>query len=338
MTVLKDEGSQLQALLNAAGAACWQPDPKSTGRARSAGADARRRHMTTAIATRPSIAHRIRRWEGLPYWLILPTVVYLGLFFVWPMIQAFELSVHVGGAWTFAPFREMYHDIRFGMAVRFTLIFIAVIVPIQFLLALTMALIANSAIRGRTVFLFIFILPLGVSDLAAGLIWSSIFSQHGYLNTILQDVGIRHTPYIWINPQHQTQLVLEVVAAEIWRSTALITVILIAGLQGIPKEYGEAAEVFGAGSSRASGRDPADAQACDQVALLLRVVFAFEVFATVLAITGQAPRSRSSPGTGRRTTSIRHCGGVRHADSRTVRRSGRDHHAPLRTRKEQVAR
>jgi multiple sugar transport system permease protein len=244
--------------------------------------------MTTAIATRPSIAHRIRRWEGLPYWLILPTVVYLGLFFVWPMIQAFELSVRVGGVWTLAPFHEMYHDIRFGTAVRFTLLFIAVIVPIQFLLALTMALIANSAIRGRTVFLFIFILPLGVSDLAAGLIWSSIFSEHGYLNTILQDVGIRHTPYIWINPQHQTQLVLEVVAAEIWRSTALITVILIAGLQGIPKEYGEAAEVFGAGFfSRLWTVTLPMLKPAIQVALLLRVVFAFEVFATVLAITGQ---------------------------------------------------
>ena len=244
--------------------------------------------MDAAIATRPSIAHRIRRWEGLPYWLILPTVAYLALFFVWPMIQAFELSIRVGGVWTFAPFREMYHDIRFGQSVRFTLIFIAIIVPIQFVLALTMALIANSNIRGRTLFLFIFILPLGVSDLAAGLVWSSIFSQHGYLNTILQDLGIRSTPYIWINPEHQTHLVLEVIAAEVWRSTALITVILIAGLQSIPKEYGEAAEVFGAGFfSRLRTVTLPMLKPAIQVALLLRIVFAFEVFATVLAITGQ---------------------------------------------------
>ena len=244
--------------------------------------------MDAAIATRPSIARRLRRWEGLPYWLILPTVAYLALFFVWPMIQAFELSVRVGGVWTFSPFRTMYHDIRFGQSVRFTLIFIAVIVPIQFVLALTMALVANSRIRGRTLFLFIFILPLGVSDLAAGLVWSSIFSQHGYLNTILQGVGIRDTPYIWINPQHQTHLVLEVIAAEVWRSTALITVILIAGLQSIPKEYGEAAEVFGAGFfSRLWTVTLPMLKPAIQVALLLRIVFAFEVFATVLAITGQ---------------------------------------------------
>jgi multiple sugar transport system permease protein len=244
--------------------------------------------MEAAVATRPSIARRIRRWEGLPYWLILPTVAYLGLFFVWPMIKAFELSVRVDGVWTFSPFRTMYHDIRFDDAVRFTLIFIVIIIPVQFALALTMALIANSRIRGRSIFLLIFILPLGVSDLAAGLIWSSIFTQNGYLNTILQDLGIRDHPYIWINPQHQTHLILEVIAAEVWRSTALITVILIAGLQSIPKEYGEAAEVFGAGFfSRLRTVTLPMLKPAIQVALLLRVVFAFEVFATVLAITGQ---------------------------------------------------
>jgi multiple sugar transport system permease protein len=246
------------------------------------------RNVDAAVATSPSIARRIRRWEGLPYWLILPTVAYLALFFVWPMIQAFELSIRVGGVWTLEPFRAMYHDIRFGTAMRFTAIFIAIIIPVQFVLALTMALVANSKIKGRTVFLFIFILPLGVSDLAAGLIWSSIFSQHGYLNTVLQAVGIRDTPYIWINPQHQTQLVFEVIAAEVWRSTALITVILMAGLQSIPKEYGEAAEVFGAGFfSRLRTVTLPMLKPAIQVALLLRIVFAFEVFATVLAITGQ---------------------------------------------------
>ena len=244
--------------------------------------------MDAAVARQPSIARRLRRWEGLPYWLILPTVAYLAVFIAWPMVKALELSFRVNGAWTFEPFRMMYHDIRFGQALRFTLIFIVIIVPVQFALALTMALIANSRIRGRGIFLFIFILPLGVSELAAGLIWSSIFTQHGYLNTILQDVGIRDTPYIFINPQHQTQLIIMVVAAEVWRSTALITVILMAALQGIPKEYGEAAEVFGAGFfTRLRTVTLPMLKPAIQVALLLRIVFAFEVFATVLAITGQ---------------------------------------------------
>jgi len=243
--------------------------------------------MATAVAARPTTLQRLRRWEGLPYWLILPTVVYLAIFFAWPMIQAFELAFHQGSAWTFSPFRTMYHDINFGVAVRFTLIFIALIIPIQFVLALTMALVANSTIRFRSVFLFIFILPLGASDLATGLMWSSIFTQHGYLNTVLQDLGLMSHPYIWLNPNHQFLIIAEVVVAEIWRSTALITVILIAGMQSIPKEYGEAADVFGAGFfQRLRTVTVPMLKPAIRVALLLRIIFAFEVFGTVLAIGG----------------------------------------------------
>jgi multiple sugar transport system permease protein len=244
--------------------------------------------VEAAVATAtPSRLTRLKRWEGLPYWLTLPTVAYLVIFFAWPMIQAFELAVREGGSWTLAPYRTMYHDTNFGIAVRFTLIFIVLIIPIQFMLALTMALVVNSDIRFAGIFLFIFILPLGASDLATGLIWSSVFTQHGYLNTVLQDLGLMSHPYIWLNPNHQFLIVAEVVVAEIWRSTALITVILIAGMQGIPKEYGEAADVFGASFfARLRYVTLPMLKPAIRVALLLRIIFAFEVFGTVLAIGG----------------------------------------------------
>jgi multiple sugar transport system permease protein len=243
--------------------------------------------MEAAVAPSPTRIQRLRRWEGLPYWLVLPTVAYLLVFFAWPMVQAFELAFRAGNAWTISSYRTMYHDINFGVAVRFTLIFIALIIPIQFVLALTMALVANSDIRLRSIFLFIFILPLGASDLATGLMWSSFFTQHGYLNTVLQDVGILNHPYIWLNPNHQFLIILEVVVAEVWRSTALITVILIAGMQSIPREYGEAADVFGAGFfARLRFVTLPMLKPAIRVALLLRIIFAFEVFGTVLAIGG----------------------------------------------------
>jgi multiple sugar transport system permease protein len=246
-------------------------------------------------ATAPNLGTRLRRWEGLPYWLTLPTLIYLVLFFVWPMIKAFELSVRVGGVWTFSPFRQMYHDINFGQAFRFTLLFLVIIIPLQFALALVMALVANSTIRGRSVFLFIFILPLAASDLATGLIWSAIFTQHGYLNTVLQGVGAIKNPVIWIDPTHQTRILFEVIAAEMWRSTALITVILVAGMQSVPKEYSEAAEVFGAGFfQRLRTVTLPMLKPAIQVALLLRIIFAFELFATVLGVVGQSTSTLAS--------------------------------------------
>src|SRR5919199_591233 len=120
-----------------------------------------------------------RRWEGLPYWLILPTLGYLGVFFAWPMVQSFQLAFEdASGSWSFDSLSRMYRDAEFKHALCFTLLLVVVIVPLQFVIALTMALIVNAKLRGRGIILFIFILPLAVSDLAAGLVWQSIFTDH----------------------------------------------------------------------------------------------------------------------------------------------------------------
>jgi multiple sugar transport system permease protein len=244
------------------------------------------------VAQPVPISRRLRRWEGLPYALILPTVAYLALFFGWPMIQAFKLAFSVDGHWTLAPFRTMYHDTNFDEALKFTLLLVVVIVPLQFLLALVMALIVNSKIHGRGLFLAIFILPLAISDLAAGLVWQSILTERGYLNTFLSEIGLIDHDRIWLDPTHPNSLLAAVVVAELWRSTAFVMVIFMAGLQGIPHEYTEAAEVFGAGFfQRVRQIILPMLKPSIQVALLFRIIFAFEAFAVVIALTGRAKQT-----------------------------------------------
>jgi multiple sugar transport system permease protein len=241
-----------------------------------------------AVAHEATLAQRLRRWEGLPYWLILPSLAYLLLFFAWPMVKAFQLAFQDEGAWTLEPFRTMVNDVEFNNAVRFTVLLIVVIVPVQFFLALVMALLVNAKLRGRGLFLYIFLLPLAISDLAAGIVWSSMFTELGYLNTVLEKVGLIDIPYIWINPARESLLLFCVVVAEVWRSTALIMIILVAGLQGIPRDYSEAAEVFGATFfQRVRHVILPMLKPSIQVALLLRLILAFEVFSTVIAITGR---------------------------------------------------
>ena len=241
------------------------------------------------VAQPVPVGRRLRRWEGLPYVLILPTVAYLGLFFAWPMVQAFELAFRIDDDWTLAPFRTMYNDLNFNPALTFTLLLVGVIVPIQFVLALVMALIANSKLHGRGLFLAIFILPLAISDLAAGLVWQAILTERGYLNTLLTKVGIIDQDYIWLDPTKPNNLLIAVVVAELWRSTAFVMVIFLAGLQGIPHEYTEAAEVFGAGFfQRVRQVILPLLKPSIQVALLFRIIFAFEAFAVIIAITGRA--------------------------------------------------
>jgi len=243
--------------------------------------------MATTAAPAPTLASRLRRWEGLPYWLVLPTLAFLVLFFAWPMAQAFELAFRDEGGWTLDHVRAMRNDLRFDEALGITLLLIVVIVPAQFVLALGMALLVNAKLRLRGFFLYVFMLPLAISDLAAGIVWSAIFTETGYLNTILQRLGVLEFPYIWLNPLEKHQILFAIVLAELWRSTVLIMIILVAGLQGIPRDYGEAAEVFGAGFFQRIRRVTLPMlKPALQVALLLRVILAFEVFATVIAIAG----------------------------------------------------
>ncbi|HLM34578.1 MAG TPA: sugar ABC transporter permease [Gaiellaceae bacterium] len=241
-----------------------------------------------AVAQPAAAERRAKRGQGLPYWLVLPTLAYLALFFAWPTVQAFGLAFREDGNWTFDAFRTMKDDLRFGEAVKVTLLLIAVIVPVQFALAVAMALLVNARLRVRGLFLYVFLLPLAISDLAAGIVWASIFTERGYLNTILEKLHLIDTPVIWLNPQKLSLLLMAIVVAEIWRSTALIMIILVAGLQSIPKEFNEAAEVFGAGFwQRLRTVTLPMLKPSIQVALLLRIILAFEVFATVIAIAGE---------------------------------------------------
>jgi multiple sugar transport system permease protein len=241
----------------------------------------------TTIADETTLVRRRRRWEVLPYWLILPTVGYLGVFFVWPMIQGFGLALRDEDGWTFSAVDTMVHDADFSKAMSFTFILIVVIVPIQFVLAFGMALLLNARLWGGGFLLYIFLLPLAVSDLAAGIAWSSIFTERGYLNTIIEGVGLREQSFIWLDPTNKWQQAGVVAVAEIWRSTTFMMIILFAGLQAIPRDYVEAAEVFGAGFfQRVRHVTMPMLKPSIQVALLLRLIFAFEVFAVVIALTG----------------------------------------------------
>jgi multiple sugar transport system permease protein len=228
--------------------------------------------------------------RNLPYWLVLPAILYLALFFAWPMVQAFGLAfVGEDGGLTLDHVRTMVDDVAFPGALRFTLLLLVIIIPIEFAVALTMALMVNSPrLRGRGLFLYIYAIPLAVSELAAGIVWFAIFTQQGYLNSALQQLGLADVPFIWLDPRSTEQLLLAVVLAEVWRSTSLIMIILVAGLQGIPRDFLEAAELFGAGPlTRVRKVILPMLKPSIQVALIFRTILAFQVFATVIALTGR---------------------------------------------------
>ncbi|WP_439530550.1 carbohydrate ABC transporter permease [Pannonibacter sp.] len=223
----------------------------------------------------------------LPYLLLLPSVLFLGVFFLYPFLLVAWEAFNRDGSPTLAHFHTMASHWKFGTALTNTLLLAAVVVPIQLGLALAMAVLVTRMTRGRDMALYVFTIPLGISDLAAGIIWLAIFEQTGFLNSMLQAVGAVDGPRIWLGYQDKATIFLAVVLAEVWRATAIMLVILVAGMGLIPKEYKEAAEVFGASPWQRFTRVTLPLlRPSLQTALILRTILALEVFAVVSALGG----------------------------------------------------
>lgn len=227
--------------------------------------------------------------QRLPYLLIAPSAVFLALLFLWPLGETVLMAfVSPEGQFTGEYLRKMAGDLNFGLALRNTLILVALVVPLQVCLALAMAMMLQKVERGRMTHLYVWTLPLGISDLAAGIVWLAILTDRGYLNSLLQLLGVIDGPTSWLSIRSPIALFACVIVAEIWRATAIVLVILVAGVQLIPKEYDEAAEVFGARPwQRFRLITLPLLKPSLQSALILRTVLAFEVFAVVYALAGR---------------------------------------------------
>jgi multiple sugar transport system permease protein len=228
------------------------------------------------------------RTSWIPYALIAPSVVFLGAFFLVPLVQTIWLSFFAGDGLSLENYQRMAGDLNFSLAVKNTFLLTLVVVPLQVVLALGMATMVTKLDKGRDLVLWVLTIPLGISDLAAGLAWLALLQNTGYLNSALYALGLIEGPVGWLSQETPWALFFAIVLAEIWRATAIVLVILIAGLQLIPKEFSEAAEIFGARPwTRFRKITLPLLKPSLQSALILRTVLAFEVFAVVYALGGR---------------------------------------------------
>lgn len=117
-------------------------------------------------------------------------------------------------------------------------------VAVNTVLGLSLALLLNSHIRGRTIWRVIYFLPVISAPLALGVIFAFMFNRnYGLINDILVAIGIQRQPFL-SNP---SQALMVVILIAIYEYVGYYIVIFLAGLQGIPQDYYDAARVDGAG-------------------------------------------------------------------------------------------
>ncbi len=237
----------------------------------------------------PFPARIARSDAALPLGLLAPTIVFLTLLILIPVGQALLLSFQATeGTLGIEAYRRMVNDVAFADSLRNTLLLLVLVVPVQLVLALAMALLIHSRFPGHGIFLYIFALPLAISDLAAGIVWLSIFADTGYMNSALAGLGLATEPINFLSYENLHLVLLTIIVAESWRATAIVLVILLAGLQLIPREYFEAADLFGASRMKRTLQVVLPMlRPSLQSALIIRTIFAFQTFAVVLALAGR---------------------------------------------------
>ena len=218
---------------------------------------------------------------------LLPLALYLAGFTVVPVASTLLLSVSApGGGITLDHFRRIAGHYQFGEAVVNTVAVAGIGLALELLLGLAAALLLIGRPAGRKIFQVLLLVPLGVPTIVAAAVMRTVFGTVGYLNEILLRLGAIRTPVDWVGTRGLA--LFTVAVADAWKVTPLVMLILLAGLQAIPGELYEAARTDGASRWQqfAAITLPLLKPALT-MALIVRGVDAFRIFALPLALTGR---------------------------------------------------
>jgi multiple sugar transport system permease protein len=252
--------------------------------------------MSTADSTsgwREAVRRRLADERTIAWLFVLPAIALLAAVAIYPFLQMIYDSVfsfsQAGQREAFVGvenFARVLSDSRFTGAISFTVIFVFIVVTVEFLLGLGISLLIYSPyVERRQLFVVLSLPPMMLSPVIAGLTWRMLFNvEYGLVNHVfaLNIDWIAGRPWA----------ALAIIVTDVWMWTPLFVLVFASTLQAIPKVYYEAAEVDGMGRwQRFKWITFPQMRTAIVIVLLLRVVRAFKVFPKIQVLTLGGPGS-----------------------------------------------
>ena len=186
----------------------------------------------------------------VPYLFLFPAVLLLLVFNLYPTLATLNESLHVKSFISnerifvgLENFERIFRDPVFWKSVQVTLWFSILVNPIQIVLALLLALLANQKVRGISIFRSIYLLPVAVSINVTTVVWGLMLdSDSGLINGLLATLDVPKQPFLTA-PSHA---LWSIIILATWKGVPLWALFFLAGLQGIPESIVEAAKIDGA--------------------------------------------------------------------------------------------
>jgi multiple sugar transport system permease protein len=201
-------------------------------------------------APRPATRRSWRtRSDAVSGWaMVSPSVLLIAVFGLVPVVWAFVLSfqhndLQTPGTWAgLANYRELTHDPVFAAAVRHTVVYTVLFVPTTLVLSLLTAGALNRKVRGITVYRLAVFVPVVTSTVATGVIFTWLMDpDFGLFNAVLSKLGLPTLGFF----SSPSQALFSVVIMTVWGWVGFGALIFLAGLQGIPQDLIEAAQIDG---------------------------------------------------------------------------------------------
>jgi trehalose/maltose transport system permease protein len=196
------------------------------------------------------------RQKRLAWYLVTPAVLVVILIVAYPLVQVFYTSffrAKLDGSIEpkfvgLANYANILSDPEWWSAVQVTLLFTVFSVGIEAVLGLGVALVANSKFKGRTLLRVAVLVPWAIPTVVSSQIWRWMFNQiYGVVNVLLVNLHIiSDADKIAFLAAPATALPV-IIAVDVWKTTPFMSLLLLAGLQLIPKDLYEAASIDGAG-------------------------------------------------------------------------------------------
>ncbi len=247
------------------------------------------------------MVNKYRRKDTIQSWLMItPSTIGLCVFVIYPLLWVFRLCVYSWDGMTKETFVGFYNftraftrDISYWQAVVNTFVLAIGKLSIELPLALVLAYILNKKIRFGNFFRAIFFLPAVVSVAIIGIIFWFLFAAYdGVINGLLMKIGMIKEPINWFGTQLNAMLILGI--ASIWQNFGLNMVMFLMGLQSIPKELYESADMDGAReTSKFFSITIPMLGPVLQVIVMLALLGSLKITDLVLVLTGGRPAGKS---------------------------------------------
>lgn len=184
------------------------------------------------------------------WFMVAPTIIGLIILNIIPIFQTLYLSFFKSGAFGkgnifvgLDNYKRLLGDEQVWCAVRNTLAYTCLVVPVTVIIALLLAVALNGKLKGKGIYRTIYFIPMVAAPAAVTMVWKWLYNyQYGLINHVLKSLGLESVN--WIDNPKVAMISIAIIG--IWSTVGYSMVLLLAGLQEIPRDYYEASNIDGA--------------------------------------------------------------------------------------------